>query len=115
MVNAGPQDLKSFFTRIAYYGETQGRLHIEKTANPQEQHTGFATLSGELGILNAEPARGVVDRNGIGWFFFNMPSTTTQQFHDEIGDLITYLTGEGLTVESNTLGEIMADIVVSWA
>ncbi len=114
MAITGPTDLKSFFGSKAYEGKTQAMLHIEKSINPYNRKSGFATLSGQLGILNAEPGRGIMDRNDIGWFYFALDTVTKEQFQQEVTDLINYLIAEGLTVVSNAIGAEMADIVVSW-
>lgn len=114
MVNAGPIDIKTFLKSQAEKGRTLAMIHVEKGSNPRHRNSGFATLSGQLAISNAEPSRGIIARNDVGWFYFDMPSTSTSQFHAEVTDLLTYLTNEGLTITSNTIGEQMADIVVDW-
>lgn len=114
MLQTGPTDLKTFFRGRAQVGESRGMLHVEKGKNPKAKSPGYATLSGELAIINADPSRGIVERNEIGWFYFNMENASTAQFQTEVTDLITYLTTEGLTIVNNVISETMADITVSW-
>lgn len=111
---AGPLDVKAFLTKQAQQGLSKGLFHIEKIANFASRKSGFMSLSGQIGTLHPENTRGVIDRNGVGWFYFNMPNASTQQFQDQVNDLITYLASEGLTVESSQVGTTMADIEVSW-
>lgn len=115
MVYGGPQGLLSFFTSQAQKGETSALLHCEKGINPRSRNSGFATLSGQLGVLNAEPTTGVVKRNDVGWFYFNMDTCTEAQFLAEVDDVKAYLISEGLIVTIDVRGSIMADLMVSWA
>lgn len=112
---AGPIDIKTFLTGQAQLGKTTARFHVEKDANPHRRETGYQSLSGQHGRLKPEPARGVIERNDIGWFYFNMATTTLDQFTQEVTDLTNYLTAEGLTVTEVAVGATMADFKVSWA
>lgn len=115
MVYGGPQGLLSFFTSQAQLGLTSALLHCEKGINPRSRNSGFATLSGQLGMMNAEPTTGVVKRNDVGWFYFNMDTCTEAQFLAEVDDVKAYLISEGLTVTIDVRGSVMADLTVSWA
>jgi len=110
----GISTIKGFFEFYARKGLTDTRIHIEKEGNPRNRASGFATLSGQLSINNAEPIRGLVDRNGVGWFYFNMPNASIEQFRQEVDDFVAYLQSEGLTVINNK-GSTMADLLISWA
>ena len=114
MSHAGVIDVKTFLDSHAKVGRTQARFHIEKSGNPRKRDAGFQSLRGGFGTLNREPSRGIVERNGIGWFFFNLPTATVDQFETEVSDLIGYLTAEGLTIVSSAVGFTMADVIVSW-
>lgn len=111
---AGPIDIKTFLSGQAQLGRYTARFHIEKGPNPHRRETGYQSLSGQHGRLKPEPARGVIERNDTGWFYFNMATTTLDQFTQEVNDIVDYLTTEGLTVSDLAVGATMADLTVSW-
>ena len=105
--------LEGFLSNIARSGQSQGNILITKEKNPRSRKSGFATLSGELAILNAENDAGVYDRNNIGWIYMDANVLTIDQFRQEVTDFITDLQGEGLTVASK-IGASIAELVISW-
>lgn len=105
--------LEGFLTKIAESGLSTGFIHITSEQNPRSRRSGFATLSGELAILNAENDAGVYERNGVGWIYTDASVLTINQFRAEVNDFIDDLESEGLTV-TPTIGATMADLVITW-
>jgi hypothetical protein len=112
--NAGQQGIYAYFKGQAQQGKTYAILHFEKDVNPHNRKSGFATLSGELSIRNAEPEIGAQNRNDIGWVYMSIPSTTEAQFQAAVTDILNWLTTEGLTLTNTELGSNMADTQVNW-
>ena len=110
----GYNSIAAFFKREAAMGKTGARLHLEKGPNPKHRQSGFATLSGQLAIANAEAITGIFVRNEIGWVYLNMPSVTIQQFHAKIDDMVTELTTEGLAVTETRYGAEIGELTLSW-
>jgi len=110
---AGFTDLENFLKSQALEGKFQALIHIEKSGNPQSRAAGFATLAGEIGILNAQASRGLIARNDIGWLYVNMPKSTIEQFQIEVTNIRCLLQNEGLTV-TETIGSTMAELIVDW-
>lgn len=67
--NAGRQGIYSYFKGQAQQGKNRAIIHFEKSVNPYNRKSGFATLSGELSIRNAEPEIGAQNRNDVGWIY----------------------------------------------
>jgi hypothetical protein len=106
--------LEGFLTNKALKGKNTAVVHVTTKKNPLSRRSGFATLSGELAIINAPPDAGVYERNQIGWIYMSSEVLTIDQFRTEVTNFVDDLVlTEGLTV-SMTLGATMADLVISW-
>lgn len=112
--NPGKRDLFGFLSLRAQMGKRDGNLHINVKTNPSTLKAGFATLSGELAIINSPPTPGLVTRNTIGYMYLGEPGITIAQFQAEVNAFVTDLvTNEGLTVAAN-IGASIADLAITW-
>jgi hypothetical protein len=113
-----------YLAGLAKEGQSNGYIHVDSSYNPMSKNAGFATLSGELAIINAPSTPGVVTRNGVGWIFLgnesnhndlnNVSILTIAQFQSIVLDFINDLiTNEDLTV-TYQMGATMFDIYISW-
>ena len=115
IAGSGKDGLRSYFTVQARKGQRKASLHVVIGKNPNTLKSGFATLSGELAIINSPNSPGVQERNGTAWVYLNMlPASTIADFQTVVANLVTDLTTtEGLTITS-AVGATMADLQVSW-
>lgn len=111
---AGADQIGDFLKAKAAKGKTSARLHFEVGQNPRHKASGFATLSGQLAVLNSESAQGLFERNDIGWVYLDGETLTIAQFQQVVTDLEADYQAEGLTVET-VLGAEMAEMVLDWS
>lgn len=112
--NAGQYGIYTYFQGQAQKGKKSAIIHFEKSVNPYNRKSGFATLSGQLSIMNAEPEIGAQNRNDVGWIYMSIPNATGSQFQAAVQDILDWLTSEGLTLNSTVMGNEMADTIVNW-
>ena len=106
--------LTGFLQSEARKGKRYGRVHISNGKNPQSMRSGFATISGELSIINSPLSPGSQPRNGVLWMYFNMEQATRTEFATVVNNFVTDLTTiEGLTV-GVLIGTTAAELEISW-
>lgn len=111
---SGYKTLSDFLKFHARQGNISARIHVEIGRDPYHIDAGYATLTGELAIINSDAIQGVEFFNDVAWVFFNASELTVPQFEQVVEDLITYFETEGLTTTSKAIGAKMADFVLNW-
>lgn len=110
----GKTGIAGFLQQEARKGRRTALLHMDQRFNPQTLSSGYATLSGELAIINSPATPGVIQRNGVGWMYLGIEGITQAQWASIIADMVLDLTvTEGLTV-TNVVGNTIADLTISW-
>jgi len=112
--NNAKTGLEGFLKKRAQKGKTSAFIHMTNEENPRSKKSGFATLSGELSVINSEEIAGVYERKDVIWIYLSCENLSIQGFQNQVIDFIDDLVMNENMAISSTLGATEADLTISW-